>query len=331
MKTYLVTGGAGFIGSNIAAALTKHYPDARVVICDTYGSSDKWRNNVKHPVDELVAPDKLPYFLEAHKGDLDAIIHMGAISSTTETDADLIMRSNFTLSKNLREWCVEHGKRFIYASSGSTYGAGEHGFDDDFSLEYQVKLKPLNAYAFSKRSFDYFVARTIAAGQQQPTQQVGLKFFNVYGPNEYHKEDQKSVVCQIFPHAMKGRPVHLFHSYHPDYKDGGQLRDFIYVKDCVSVVLWLLDHPQVSGLFNVGTGQARSFNDLANATFAAVGKPAAITYIDMPEAIKNKYQYFTEAKMDRLHAAGYDKPFTSLEDGVKDYVQNYLMQPDPYL
>jgi ADP-L-glycero-D-manno-heptose 6-epimerase len=331
MKTYLVTGGAGFIGSNIAAALTTHYPNARIVICDTYGESEKWHNNVKHPVDEFISPDELFYWLEHNAETLDAIIHMGAISSTTETDADLIMETNFTLPKMLRGWCTEHGKRFIYASSGSTYGAGENGFDDDFSVAYQLKLKPLNAYAFSKRAFDYFLARSVVRDEPQPVQQVGLKFFNVYGPNEYHKGEQKSVVAQIYPHASKGRPVHLFHSYHPDYKDGGQLRDFIYVKDCVSVVLWLLDNPTVNGLFNVGTGKARSFEDLARATFAAVGKEPHITYVDMPEAIKNKYQYFTEAKMDRLKAAGYTKPFTSLEDGVKDYVQNYLMQPDPYL
>lgn len=331
MKTYLVTGGAGFIGSNIAAALTTHYPNARIAICDSYGSSEKWRNNVKHPVDEMIAPEELFYWLDNNVDTLDAVIHMGAISSTTETDADLIMETNFMLPKLLRSWCIEHNKRFIYASSGATYGGGEHGFDDDFTLPYQLKLKPLNAYAFSKRAFDYFVARSIARNEPQPEQQCGLKFFNVYGPNEYHKDDQKSVVAQIFPHASKARPVHLFRSYHPDYKDGGQLRDFIYVKDCVSVVLWLLDNPKVSGLFNVGTGKARSFEDLARATFAAVSKEPHITYIDMPEAIKHKYQYFTEAKMDRLRAAGYDKPFYSLEDGVKDYVQNYLMQPDPYL
>jgi ADP-L-glycero-D-manno-heptose 6-epimerase len=331
MKTYLVTGGGGFIGSNIAAALTKHYPDARIVVCDVYGTGDKWRNNVKHPVDETIAPGELFYWLETNVDTLDAVVHMGAISSTTETNADLTLETNFTLPKILRGWCVERGKRFIYASSGATYGDGEHGFDDDFSLEYQLKLKPLNMYAFSKRAFDYFLARSIHRNEPQPVQQVGLKFFNVYGPNEYHKDDQKSVVAQIFPHAAKGLPVHLFRSYRPDYKDGGQLRDFIYVKDCVKVVLWLLDNPQVNGLFNVGTGNARSFEDLARATFAAVGKEPRITYTDMPETIKHKYQYFTEAKMDRLRAVGYDKPFYSLEDGVKDYVQNYLMQPDAYL
>ena len=331
MKTYLVTGGGGFIGSNIAAALTKHYPEARIVVCDVYGSSDKWRNNVKHPVDEIIAPGELFYWLETNADTLDAIVHMGAISSTIEKNADLILETNFTLPKILRAWCVERQKRFIYASSGSTYGAGEHGFDDDFSLAYQTKLKPLNAYAFSKRSFDFFVARTLARKEPQPVQQVGLKYFNVYGPNEYHKDDQRSVVSQIFPHASKGLAVHLFRSYHPDYKDGGQLRDFIYVKDCVKVVLWLLDNPTVNGLFNVGTGKARSFEDLARATFAAVGKEPRLSYIDMPEEIKGKYQYFTEAKMERLRAAGYDKSFFTLEEGVKDYVQNYLMQADAYL
>ena len=331
MKTYVVTGGGGFIGSNIAAALATTRPNDRVVICDAFGTDDKWRNTAGVFVDEIIPPAELFYFLEMFSDEIDAVIHMGAISSTTETDADLMMEMNFSLPKIIRSWAVEKEKRFIYASSGSTYGAGEHGFDDDSSLDYLGKLKPLNTYAWSKCQFDYYVARSQFRGEAQPLQQVGLKFFNVYGPNEYHKDDQASVIERIFPHAQAERPVQLFKSYNENYADGGQLRDFVYVKDCVKVVQWLLDNENVNGLFNVGTGKARSFEDLANATFKALGQEPKIQYIDMPNDLKQKYQYFTEAKMDRLTTAGYNEPFYSLEDGVADYVQQYLNTGDKYI
>lgn len=330
MKRILVTGGAGFIGSNIAGMLADH-TDYRIVVVDEFGSTDKWRNLSKHRIFEIIAPGEVFYWLEANKSQLEAIVHMGAISSTTETNVDLILATNFTLSRGLWNWAAQNKKRFIYASSAATYGNGNEGFDDDIKLESLSKLKPLNAYGWSKHLFDQFVAiATSGAREAIPPQWVGLKFFNVYGPNEYHKEEQRSVVNQIFPHAQHGRPVRLFHSYREDYKDGEQLRDFVYVKDCVKIVIWLLANPAVSGLFNIGTGKARSFKDLATATFAAVGKPPAITYIDMPEELRSKYQYLTEAKMDRLRAAGYNDPFYSLEDGVKDYVQNYLAKDDQY-
>jgi len=331
MKTYVITGGAGFIGSNVATALTQGNPDAKVVICDIFGTEDKWRNIAKRPADEIISPQELFYWLENFASEVEAVIHMGAISSTTERDGDLMLETNFTLPKLLRAWCVEHQKRFIYASSGATYGGGEYGFEDDGSSHYLGKLRPLNTYAWSKCAFDYYVARSVERGEPQPAQSVGLKFFNVYGPNEYHKGEQSSVLYRIFPHARAGRPVHLFKSYNPQYKDGAQLRDFVYVKDCVSVVLWLLDHPEVSGLFNVGSGKARSFADLAAALFDAVGKPLQIHYDEMPVGLRDKYQYFTEAKMERLQAAGYTQPMHTLEDGVKDYVQHYLMKEDPYL
>lgn len=331
MSTFVVTGGAGFIGSNIAEGLTRRYPNHKVMICDYFGSGDKWRNTRNHPVDEIITPGELFYWLEMHGQEVEAIIHMGAISSTTETDADRILEVNFALSKILRLWAIKEQKRFIYASSASTYGDGAEGFDDDLSLNYQSRLKPLNTYGWSKQLFDFYVARSVHRGEQQPKQWAGLKFFNVYGPNEYHKADQMSVVCKIFPHARAGRPVHLFKSYNAKYKDGGQLRDFIYVKDCVNVVLWLLDNPNVNGLFNVGTGQARSFEDLAKALFHAVGQQFRVQYDEMPDAIKDKYQYHTEAKMDRLRAAGYTQPFHSIEEGVRDYAQKYLMKDDPYI
>ncbi len=330
MKRILVTGGAGFIGSNIAGTLADH-TDYRVVVVDEFGSSEKWRNLSKHRIYEIISPGEVFYWLEANKSELDAIIHMGAVSSTTETNVDLILETNFTLSRGLWNWASQNKKRFIYASSAATYGAGEAGFNDDNALEALTKLRPLNAYGWSKHLFDQFVATATTGPRDKiPSQWVGLKFFNVYGPNEYHKGEQASVIQQIFPHAKYGRPVKLFKSYRTDYADGGQLRDFVYVKDCVRVIIWLLGNPQVSGLFNLGTGKARSFADLAAATFAAVNKPPTIHYIDMPEEIRDKYQYFTEANMQRLREAGYHDAFHSLEDGVKDYVQHYLAKDDQY-
>jgi ADP-L-glycero-D-manno-heptose 6-epimerase len=330
MPKILVTGGAGFIGSNMVAALLAG-GGYQVVVCDQFGSDDKWRNLAKHTVTEFVAPRDMFIWLEMFGDEVEAVIHMGAISSTTEKDVDLILETNHTLSLALMRWCTQNQVRFIYASSAATYGDGSAGFDDSYDPRYLARLKPLNPYAWSKHSVDLHLVARVMANDPMPPQWVGLKFFNVYGPNEYHKGNQRSVACTIFPDAKAGKPVKLFKSHRPDYQDGGQLRDFIHVKDCVQVILWMLANPQVSGLFNVGTGQARSFADLAHAVFAALGKPPSIEYIDMPEAIRDRYQYFTQAEMGRLYAAGYRQPFTSLEEGVRDYVQNYLMQDDPYL
>jgi len=324
----LITGGAGFIGSNITAALAER--GVAVAVCDRFRTSQKWRNLSKLELRDAVAPDALPFWLDENTGQIEAIVHMGAISSTTETDVDLIMESNFRLSQLLWRWCAEHGKRLIYASSAATYGGGEQGFDDEASIEALSKLRPLNAYGWSKHLFDRWVARELADGRPRPPQWVGLKFFNVYGPNEYHKGGMQSVVAQKYPLAAAGEPITLFRSHRPDVADGGQKRDFVYVGDCVDVVLWLLDHPKVDGLFNLGTGQARSFDDLARAVFAALNRPANIKYVDMPEVIRPNYQYFTEASMDRLRKAGYTKPFTSIADGVREYVGRYLSQPERY-
>lgn len=330
MQRILVTGGAGFIGSVLANDIADAQ-DYRAVVCDVFGKTEKWRNLRKHQIFEIISPDDTFYWLESHAPQLKAIVHMGAISSTTERDVDLFLQNNFAYSKQLWNWCAENEVPFIYASSGATYGNGEAGFEDDISFEYLRKLRPMNAYGWSKQLFDQYVSACVRRGDKVPPQWVGLKFFNVYGPNEYHKGAQQSVAAQAFPHVVENRPVKLFKSYHPDYKDGGQKRDFIYVKDASKVIRWLIENPDVSGLFNLGSGEARTFEDLARAMFAAMSKEPRIQYIDMPEEIKDRYQYFTQAQMRRLREAGYNAPFTSLEEGIKDYVQNFLMQSDPYL
>jgi ADP-L-glycero-D-manno-heptose 6-epimerase len=325
-----VTGGAGFIGSNIVAGLADQ-DEFDVVVCDRLreASLGKWRNIAKHPIVDFVAPEQLFDWLARRGEDLLAVVHMGAVSSTTETDADKIIQSNFVLSRDLWRWCADHGKRLIYASSAATYGAGDEGFLDDDDPAALARLRPLNAYGWSKWLFDLFAMRQRARGSGPP-QVVGLKFFNVYGPNEGHKGAMKSVVAQIWPQAEKGQIVRLFKSHREGYADGGQLRDFVYVRDVVSVVRWLLGSPEVNGVFNLGSGQARSFADLAAATFKAAGQAPSIAYFDMPESIRDKYQYFTRAEMGRLKAAGYPHAFTDLGEGVEDYVRAYLSQPDPY-
>ncbi|MEM7226712.1 MAG: ADP-glyceromanno-heptose 6-epimerase [Pseudomonadota bacterium] len=324
----LVTGGAGFIGSNLVAALSAR--GERVVVCDRLGTGDKWRNLAKHELEDLVAPEELEGYLKRAGDGLRAVVHMGAISSTTERDGDALVANNFKLSQMLWSWCAEAKRVLIYASSAATYGDGTAGFDDDASIEHLARLQPLNGYGWTKQLFDRWVARRLADGGPRPNQWVGLKFFNVYGPNEYHKGGQASVVYHLFCQQQAGETPRLFKSHHPDYADGGQLRDFVWVGDCVAVMLWLLENRQVNGLFNLGTGQARSFADLAAALFAALGKPLEIDYVPTPEAIRDKYQYFTEAKMERLRAAGYEAPFTSLEEGVASYVNHHLSREDPY-
>ncbi|MCZ4281864.1 ADP-glyceromanno-heptose 6-epimerase [Kiloniella laminariae] len=325
---YLVTGGAGFIGSNLVAALVQQ--GKSVVVCDWLGSGDKWRNLARHELEDIIPPEKMKDYLSQHGERISAVFHMGAISATTETNADALMDNNFRLSKTLWNICATRRIPFIYASSAATYGGGEGGFDDDQSIEHLAKLLPLNGYGWSKQLFDRWVARRIANNAPQPPQWAGLKFFNVYGPNEYHKEGQASVPYHLFKQITTGEPARLFQSHHPDYPDGGQLRDFISVDDCINVMLWLKDNRKVSGLFNVGTGQARTFSDLARAVFAAMDKNENIKYVPTPEAIRDKYQYFTEANMDKLKAAGYDRPFLTLEEGVTRYIQEHLARENAY-
>lgn len=330
MKTIVVTGGGGFIGSNLVAGLLARGTH-RVIVCDRFGQDDKWLNLSKHAVAEILLPELLFDWLNVHHDDVEMIFHIGATSSTLEKNIDLVLVNNFSFSLRVWRWCVKHQKRLVYASSGSTYGDSTQGFDDDLSLEYLRKLKPLSGYGWSKHLFDSHVAGEVHHKRPVPPQWVGLKFFNAYGPNEYHKGDQQSVITKMALHAVQGGAVRLFRSMRPDYKDGGQKRDVIYVKDCTKVMLWLIDSPAVSGLFNLGTGQARTFEDMAHAIFAAINKKPSIHYIDMPENLADRYQYFTEARMQRLLDAGYKEPFTPLEDGVRDYVRHYLQQKDHYL
>jgi ADP-L-glycero-D-manno-heptose 6-epimerase len=326
----MVTGGAGFIGSNIVARLAAR-GDADIVVCDRLrdAGAGKWRNIAKHDVADLVAPEALDAWLAANAARVVAIVHMGAVSSTTEPDVDLIADSNFRLSKRIWDWCAGAKKPLVYASSAATYGGGEQGFVDDNAYAAVSALRPLNAYGWSKKLFDLYALRE-AARCHAPPKWSGLRFFNVYGPNEYHKGGQKSVVAHMYPKAAAGETTRLFKSHHPDYPDGGQKRDFIYVQDCVDVCEWLLTREAGAGVINVGTGRARTFLDLANALYAAIGSPPDIAYVDTPENIRRNYQYFTEADLTRLRELGYDKQMTSIEAGVGAYVKQYLSSEDPY-
>lgn len=322
---FMVTGGAGFIGSNLVAALGER--GAEVAVCDSFGSGGKWRNLAKHPVADIVAPDALTDYLESQSHALEAVVHLGAETSTAETDVDLLVRRNFQASAALWRVCARRGVRLIYASSAATYGDGAAGFDDGAPLD---RLRPLNPYGWSKHLFDRRAVALAALPDTRPPQWAGLKFFNVYGPNEYHKGPMQSVAARKFAAAAAGEPVSLFRSHRPDCADGAQKRDFVYVADCVAVMLWLLDNPAVNGLYNVGTGEARTFADLAATLQAACGKPSDIVYVDMPPEVRDRYQYFTRAEVGRLRAAGYAAPFRSLEEGIADYVARFLATGDPY-
>lgn len=329
---YIVTGSAGFIGSVVVEALCRHKPHTPVVVCDWLDADDRWKNLSKRTVYDIVPPEELGDFLNRHEQEITGIIHMGANSSTTEHDMDTLLQMNIRPTLDLFDWCAKRNVAYIYASSAATYGGGENGFVDDHTPEALDKLAPLNGYGFSKHMCD----KTIIARPQKPSQWVGLKFFNVYGPNEYHKERMQSVVAHSFNQIQETGKVELFKSHRDAYEHGGQSRDFIYVKDIAETILWFLDHPEVCGIFNMGTGEARSFKDLATATFNAMGVKPNIKYIDMPEDLRGKYQYYTEADMTSFQEVyseimGDSFPFTSLEDGVEDYVKNHLAQEDPYL
>ena len=323
----LVTGGAGFIGSNLVAALNAA-GRSDVVVCDMLGHEGKWRNLAKRQLMDIVPPSELMGWLQGRH--LDAVFHLGAISETTATDGDLVIETNFRLSSRLLDWCTANPTPFIYASSASTYGNGEQGFRDDQSLAALRQLRPMNLYGWSKHLFDLVVAERAAGGKPLPPQWAGLKFFNVFGPNECHKGTMMSVLARKFDDVKAGRTVQLFKSHREGIADGDQRRDFIYVDDVVRVMIWLLATPAVSGIFNVGTGRARSFRDLMLATYAALGATPKIEYVDMPEQIRGSYQYFTESDVGRLCGAGYNGGFTGLEEAVGLYVKGFLDQTDRF-
>ena len=325
----VITGGAGFIGSNLVAALEAR-GGAGLVVVDHLGAGEKWRNLGKRELLAIVPPDELFNYLVQHRSGIEGVFHLGASSSTVEPDVDLVVQSNFTLSQRLWRWCADNRVRLVYASSAATYGDGAAGFDDDWSSAALARLRPLNAYGWSKHLFDRWVVRQLERGYPCPPQWAGVKFFNVYGPNEYHKGTQLSVALQLWRQISNGAHATLFKSHHPDYADGGQLRDFVWVDDAVDMLLWLYEQPKMAGIYNAGSGQARSFADLATAVYAALGKAPALRYVDMPEALRGNYQYFTQASLDRLRQAGYAKPTTALEDGIQRYVQDFLMQADLY-
>ena len=335
---YIVTGGAGFIGSAFLAELNSCGIDDIIVVdrlsperhaADNRDSvtAEKWKNLRNKRINDYI--DMESFYPELDKNSLPktikAVIHLGANSSTTESDAGLMMRMNYSASRKLAEWALARDLPFIYASSAATYGDGGRGFSD--SDEVTRTLIPLNVYAYSKQLFDCWALQSGAIKKM-----AGIKFFNVYGPNEYHKREMRSVVHKAFGQIQDVGKVRLFKSSHPDYADGEQERDFIYVKDCSRVLRWFLENPEQTGIFNLGTGKARSFNDLAKAVFTALDLPAAIEYIPMGEELALKYQNFTQAETGKLQAIlGNSLEFHSLEDGVADYVKNYLKSSDPYL
>jgi ADP-L-glycero-D-manno-heptose 6-epimerase len=323
----LVTGGAGFIGSNVVAALNEA-GRADVAVCDLLGHDGKWRNLAKRQLADIVPPAELLSWLDGRR--LEAIVHLGAISDTTASDGDVVIETNFRLSTRLLDWCTATATPFIYASSASTYGDGAQGFRDDNSILALKGLRPMNLYGWSKHLFDMAVAERAARGDKLPPQWAGLKFFNVFGPNEYHKGAMMSVLARRFDDIKAGRPVQLFKSHREGIADGDQRRDFIYVDDVVRVMMWLLATPSVSGIFNVGTGKARSFRDMMLAAYAALGAAPNIQYVEMPEAIRGSYQYFTQSDVERLRRAGYNGGFTLLEGAVGTYVKDFLNCADRF-
>lgn len=323
----LVTGAAGFIGSNLVAMLNEAGRDD-IIVCDWLETDGRWENLAKRCFHDIVRPDALMDVLRGRRGDaVDTILHMGAISDTTAVDGDLVIARNYTFTKSLWDWCAARNSTLVYASSAATYGDGAAGFDDAGDLVACKRLRPLNLYGWSKHIFDLFA---LGAGTAAPVRWYGLKFFNVFGPNEYHKGGMRSIVCKLAPEILAGRPAQLFQSHKPDVADGGQLRDFIYIDDVCAAVGHFASGIAPSGVYNVGTGTARSFADLVSAAYRAAGHAPAIDYVPMPEALRLRYQYFTQAETAKLRRSGFNRAFVPLETGVESYVGDYLAREDRF-
>lgn len=313
-KPIIVTGAAGFIGSNLVEELNRRGRQDLLLV-DNLGTDEKWKNLVGLRFDDLITSDQFMKLVEDDAlPDAQAVVHLGACSSTTERDAGFLLENNYRFTRKTCEWCLARGTRFVYASSAATYGDGSQGYSDD--LAGVPSLRPLNMYGYSKQLFDLWALRLGLFDRI-----AGMKYFNVYGPREAHKDDMRSMVHKAFGQVLSRGWLELFKSDRPEYPDGGQKRDFVYVRDAVGATLFMMEHPEIGGLFNCGTGKARTWNDLANAVFSALGKPVDIRYIDMPAKLKGKYQYFTQADTTKLRAAGYDTPFLDLEEAVADYVR----------
>ncbi len=323
---YIVTGGAGMIGSAMVWQLNEMGVDD-ILIVDNLSHSEKWQNLVNRRYNDYMHRDEFIRRIREnrmHIDNLQAVIHMGACSSTTERNADFLMENNFHYSQDVCRFALENGARLINASSAATYGDGSKGFSD--SLLTTLSLRPLNMYGYSKQLFDRWAYR-----ENLLQHFVSIKFFNVFGPNEYHKGDMRSVVCKAVESIEQTGTMPLFASNDSSYPDGGQQRDFVYVKDCVAVLYWLLEHPHVNGIRNLGSGNARTWNDLLTAVFTALERPLQLTYVPMPAHLQGKYQNFTEAEMTWLEREGCDTRFHSLEDAVYDYVCHYIKAEDRYL
>lgn len=325
---YVITGGAGFLGSNLAAGIEERGM-GEITVVDRFEKDNRWRNIAKRSLREIVFPENVFEYLDRHAGRIDAVLHINYTGFDPEDNVDALIDDRIHLTWRLWSWCAHHQVPFVYDSTAGVYGDGSLGFKDDDTAAGLAKLRPLSAAAWTKLFLDRKIIDTINRGENTPPQWIGLRCFNLYGPNEYHSTRHQSVVPRIFNAAKNGKLFPLFKSENPAYKDGEQMRDFMWIDDTVDVILWLLQHPEISGLFNIGTGQARTYADVLRAVYTAVGEKPEMDFMDLPAEIKGQYQYFTQADIQKLRAAGYTKPFTSLEEGVAKYIK-YLESDDPY-